>query len=102
MTIKEYLFSKKYGSLRYKLSYFFNYKLPFNDGWNRYKNPLYHWWKARKYFKRPKCHFYKGKITWFFGFPIKKEYLNKIIDINIFLCYIKNNFYYFKGGFSYG
>lgn len=81
MTIKEYLFSKKYGSLRYKLSYFFNHKLPFSDGWNKYNNPLYHWWKARKYFKRPKCHFYKGKITWFFGFPIKKEYLNKILDI---------------------
>ena len=81
MTIKEYLFSKKYGSLYNRLSYFFKYKLPFSKYWNEYHNPLYHWWKVRKYFKKPKCHFYKGKITWFFGFPMRKDYLNPILDI---------------------
>lgn len=35
MNVKEYLTSKKYGSLRYKLSYFFHSKIPFlSPGWN--------------------------------------------------------------------
>lgn len=83
MKIKEYLFSKKYGSLQYKLSYFLHYKIPFSKGWNEHHNPLYHWWKAKKYFKFPNIHFYSGKIKWFFGFPIKKEYLNRILDIRL-------------------
>lgn len=32
MNVKEYLTSKKYGSLRYKLSYFFHSKIPFLAG----------------------------------------------------------------------
>ena len=82
MTLKEKLFSKKYGSLYYRLSSFFKCKIPFiSKLWNEYHNPWYHWWKVRKIFKRPKCHFYKGKITWFFGFPCRSNYLNSIVDI---------------------
>lgn len=46
-------------------------------------NPLHHWWKVRKVFKRPKCHFYIGKRIWFFGLPILDEYYNKYITLNI-------------------
>lgn len=82
MILKEKLFSKKYGSLYYRLSYFFKRKIPFISRlWNEYHNPWYHWWKTRKYFKKPNAHFYKGKVRWFFGFPIKDKYLNPIIDI---------------------
>lgn len=81
MILKEKLFSKKYGSLYYRLSYFFKHKIPFTKSWNEYHNPWYHWWKARKYFKKPKCHLHKGKLTWFFGFPCDKKYLNSILDI---------------------
>ena len=81
MNWKEYLFSNKYGSLRYKIRYFLNYKLPFTKSWNKYHNPWYYWWKVRKVFKRPKAHFYYGKMTWFFGFPCRKDYLNSILDI---------------------
>lgn len=48
------------------------------DKWN---NPLYYWWKVRKIFKRPKAHFHIGGVQWFFGFPIRKECLNPILDI---------------------
>lgn len=48
---------------------------------NEYKNPLYYWWKVRKIFKRPKCHFMYGKDIWFFGMYILKEYYNPIIHI---------------------
>lgn len=81
MTIKEFLFSNKYGSLRYKVIRFFKHKLPFTRTWNEYHNPWYHWWKAREYFKRPKAHFYCGNMTWFFGFPCREDYLNSILDI---------------------
>ena len=81
MNWKKYLFSNEYGSLRYKIKYFFKHKIPFTRSWNRYHNPLHHWWKARNVFKRPKAHFYCGKLTWFFGFPCRKDYLNKILDI---------------------
>lgn len=48
---------------------------------NEYRNPLYYWWKVRKIFKRPKCHFIYGKNIWFFGMYIRKEYYNPIIHI---------------------
>lgn len=50
---------------------------------HEYNNPLYHWWKARKYFKRPKCHFICGKNIWFFGLPIREDCWNPIIDFRI-------------------
>lgn len=82
MNVKEYLTSKKYGSLRYKLSYFFHSKIPFlSPGWNEYRNPWYHWWKARKYFKRPKAHFLFRKKFWTFGLPIRRDYYSPVIDI---------------------
>lgn len=82
MNVKEYLTSKKYGSLRYKLSYFFHSKIPFlSPGWNEYLNPWYHWWKARKYFKRPKAHFLFRKNFWTFGLPIRRDYYSPVIDI---------------------
>lgn len=82
MNVKEYLTSKKYGSLRYKLSYFFHSKIPFlSPGWNEYRNPWYHWWKARKYFKRPKAHFLFRKNFWTFGLPIRRDYYSPVIDI---------------------
>ena len=81
MKFKEYLFSKKYGSLYYRLSYFFGHKLPFSHGWNEYHNPLYPWFKCRKYFRRPNIHLLKGKNIWFFGLPCRRDYYNKIIDI---------------------
>lgn len=83
MTIKEFLFSNKYGSLRYKVIRFFKHKLPFTKTWNRYHNPLYYWWKSRKVFKRPKAHFHIGKIEWFFGFPCRRDYLNCFIDFRM-------------------
>lgn len=79
MNVKEYLTSKKYGSLRYKLSYFFHSKIPFlSPGWNEYRNPWYHWWKARKYFKRPRPTFYLERT---FGLPIRRDYYSPVIDI---------------------
>lgn len=59
---------------------FINYKIPFFNGWNLYHNPLYHWFKVRKYFKRPKIGLYYGKITWRFGFPIRRDYYNRVLD----------------------
>lgn len=82
MNLKEYLFSKKYGSLRYRVSYFFHSKIPFiSPGWNEYRNPWYYWWKAREYFKRPKAHFLFRKRFWTFGLPIRRDYYNPVIDI---------------------
>lgn len=49
--------------------------------WNIYHNPIYYWWKVRKYFKFPSILFYKGKKVWFFGLPISDKYYNKFIDI---------------------
>lgn len=84
MKIKKFLFSKEYGSLYYKLSCFFKFKMPFvSKLWNEYHNPLYHWWKGRKYFKRPKAHLHIGNVEWFFGFPCRKDYLNPIIDFRM-------------------
>ena len=51
--------------------------------WNEYHNPFYIWWKCRKYFKFPSIKTYIGKLTWFFGFPIRDEYLNKFVDFRI-------------------
>lgn len=82
MNLKEYLFSKKYGSLRYWVSYFFHSKIPFiSPGWNEYKNPWYHWWKAREYFKRPEAHFLFRKRFWTFGLPARRDYYNPVVDI---------------------
>ena len=92
MNLKKFLFTKKYGSLYYRLSYFFKHKIPFTKAWNEYHNPFIHWWKARAYFKRPKSHFHIGKIVWFFGFPIRKDYLNSIIDIRLSSLGWKNKY----------
>lgn len=51
--------------------------------WNEYHNPLYHWWKVRKEFKRPKCHFIFGKNLWWFGLYINKKYYNKFIHFRM-------------------
>lgn len=50
--------------------------------WNEYHNPFYPWYKVRKKFPRPKCHFIYGKDIWFFGMPVNKKYYNPIISIN--------------------
>lgn len=64
-----------------KIKRFFNrLKFPWYNTSNSYisywiENPLKTWWKARKYFKRPKIHFH---------FSREKFYrIGKIIDINI-------------------
>ncbi len=49
---------------------------------NEYHNPLMPWWKVRKIFKRPKCHFIYGKNIWFFGMYARRDYYNPIIHIN--------------------
>lgn len=49
--------------------------------WNEYYNPLYYWWKVRKYFKRPRVHFLFRKNFWMFGLPIRRDYYNLVIDI---------------------
>lgn len=54
-----------------------------NKFFRKYNNPLYPWWEVRKIFKRPKCHLYVGKKTWFFGLPIRDEYYNPIISFHI-------------------
>ena len=41
------------------------------------------WWKCRKYFKFPSIKIHIGKLTWFFGFPIRTDYLNKFVDFRI-------------------
>lgn len=92
MTIKEFLFTKKYRSLRYRLSYFFHYQMIFSKGWNEYHNPWYHWWKVRKQFKRPKAHFSFLKNFWTFGLPIRKEYYNPILDIGFYALGWKDKF----------
>ena len=51
--------------------------------WNEYRNPFYIWWKCRKYFKFPSIKTYIGKLTWFFGFPIRTDYLNKFVDFRM-------------------
>lgn len=80
MYFKEYLFGRKYGSLRYRVSYFFHSKIPFiSPGWNEY--PWYHWWEVREYFKRPKAHFLFRKKFWTFGLPARRDYYNPVIDI---------------------
>lgn len=48
---------------------------------NEFKNPFYHWWKVRKEFKRPKCHFIFKKNLWFFGLYINRKYYNRFIHI---------------------
>lgn len=85
MNFKEFLTSKKYGSLHYKLSYFFHNRIPFlSPGWNEYHNPWYIWWKCRKHFKKPKwCLVRKGRIAWFFGLPCRRDYYNRIFDIHL-------------------
>lgn len=55
--------------------------IPFTKIWREYHSPYYCWNKVKKYFKKPDAYFYKGKIQWFYGFPMKKNYLNSIIDI---------------------
>lgn len=40
---------------------------------------MINWWKARKVFKRPKCHFIFGKDLWFFGLYINPKFYNPII-----------------------
>lgn len=62
--------------------YFFKYKIPFiSKGWYEWHFPYYHWWKVKRYFKRPKAHFKVTKNYWTFGLPTRKDYYNPIIDI---------------------
>lgn len=42
---------------------------------------MINWWKARKVFKRPKCHFIFGKNLWFFGLYINPKFYKPIIHI---------------------
>ena len=63
-----------------------NYKMKLKQKielWNEYHNPFYVWWKCRKYFTFPSIKTYIGKLTWFFGFPIRTDYLNKFVDFRI-------------------
>lgn len=60
---------------------YFRYSTVFSKYWREYHFPLYQWYKARDKFKKPNCHFSCGKPEWFFGWPIRKEYINPIIDI---------------------
>lgn len=85
MTAKDFLFSKEYNSLYYRIRRFFKYKVPFiSPGWYEWHFPYQHWWKARKVFKRPKAHFiFRKEKIWFFGLPICDHYYNKIIDIRM-------------------
>lgn len=85
MTLKNFLFSKKYNSLYNRIYRFFKYKIPFISlGWYEYHFPYQHWWKARKIFKRPKIHFsFSKEKIWFFGLPICDHYYNRIIDIRM-------------------
>lgn len=46
---------------------------------NEYNNPFMPYWKVRKIFKRPKCHFMYGTQIWFFGL-ILRQYLNPIFS----------------------
>ena len=46
---------------------------------NEYRNPLMPYWKVRKIFKRPKCHFMYGTKIWFFGL-ILRQHLNRIFS----------------------
>ena len=83
MTLKDFLFSKKHGSIYYKYNYNIKYKLPFSRLWHQFHNPYYYWWKVRNLFKRPKAHFHAGETQYFFGFPCNKSYLNKVLDIRL-------------------
>lgn len=67
--------------IKRRIKYFFDTFPLFSQLWNEYHNPIYYWWKAKKYFKFPSIRFYKGKKTWFFGLPIRNEYYNRFIDI---------------------
>lgn len=51
--------------------------------WNQYRNPFYVWWKCKKYFKRPKCHFIYGKDIWFFGLYLNKKFYNPIVHFRM-------------------
>ncbi len=85
MTLKEFLFSKKYNSLYYRIHYFCKYSIPFiSPGWYEYRFPYHHWWKARKIFKRPRIHFiFSKRKMWFYGLPICDKYYNKVLDIRM-------------------
>lgn len=48
------------------------------------ENPLGTWWKARKYFKRPKISFHISKVTTYSGYPyICYKHISKILDVDI-------------------
>ena len=49
------------------------------ESWNEYHNPFNPYWKVRKIFKRPKCHFMFGTKIWFFGL-ILRQHLNPIFS----------------------
>ena len=85
MTTKDFLFSKEYNSLYYRVQKFFKYKIPFiSQGWYEYHFPYQHWWNVRKIFKRPRIHFlFRKKKMWFFGLPICDKYYNKVVDIRM-------------------
>lgn len=61
-----------------KLNFLKRIKQKFN-AWNEYNNPLMPYWKVRKIFKRPKCHFMYGTNIWFFGLILRHR-LNPIFS----------------------
>lgn len=69
--------------LKNRIKYWFSYKVPFTSGWNEYHNPLYVWWKCRKWFKLPYIHFYRGPIVWTFGMPSSIIIYNKYLDFRM-------------------
>ena len=85
MTLKDFLFSKEYNSLYYRIRRILKYKIPFISlGWYEDHFPYQHWWKARKVFKRPRAHFtFSKKKVWFFGLPICESYYNRVLDIRM-------------------
>ena len=49
---------------------------------NEYNNPFMPYWKVRKIFKRPKCHFMYGTKIWFFGLVLR-QHLNPIFAFHM-------------------
>lgn len=66
--------------------------------WNQLNNPLYIWWKCKKYFKFPKIKFIIGKNIYFYGLYILNEYYDKIYHIRFSAVgsKFKNDMIYFS------
>ena len=64
--------------------------------WEEYHNPFFPWYKVRKKFPRPKCHFVHGKDIWFFGMPLNKKVYNPIISFRMSALGWKTKFSMFR------